>query len=211
MRRIILTICITASVFSASAQSVINLPAPVTTGGKPLMDVLSERHSGREFLDSAMSDQQISNLLWAAYGVNRSESGKRTAPSARNMQEFDIYVALKKGLYRWNSANNQLEPIKSGDFRGRIGRQTFVASASLVLIFVADYDRMGKMEEASKEFYSAADCGYISQNVYLFAASENLSTVVLGSVERESVAQLLGLKTTQKIVFAQPVGFSKPE
>ncbi len=210
MRRIILTICITASVFSASAQSVINLPAPVTTGGKPLMDVLSERHSGREFLDSAMSDQQISNLLWAAYGVNRSESGKRTAPSARNMQEFDIYVALKKGLYRWNSANNQLEPIKSGDFRGRIGRQTFVASASLVLIFVADYDRMGKMEEASKEFYSAADCGYISQNVYLFAASENLSTVVLGSVERESVAQLLGLKATQKIVFAQPVGFAQP-
>ncbi|KAF5041705.1 Nitroreductase family protein [anaerobic digester metagenome] len=211
MRVIILTLCIMVAVFSASAQSVINLPAPVTTGGKPLMDALSERHSGREFLDSAMSDQQVSNLLWAAYGVNRAESGKRTAPSARNMQEFDIYVSLKNGLYQWNSANNQLELIKAGDFRGRIGRQTFVATASLVLIFVADYDRMGKMEESSKEFYSAADCGYISQNVYLFAASENLSTVVLGSVERESVAQLLGLKATQKIVFAQPVGFPKPE
>ncbi|MGD9491866.1 MAG: SagB/ThcOx family dehydrogenase [Bacteroidales bacterium] len=211
MRLILLIFCMAVNVFSLSSQSVIKLPDPVTTGGKPLMDALSERHSGREFVDSAMSDQQMSNLLWAAYGVNRAESEKRTAPSARNMQEFDIYLALKKGLYRWNSENNQLELLKAGDFRGRIGRQTFVASASLVLIFVADYSRMGKMEEASKEFYSAADCGYISQNVYLFAASENLSTVVLGSVERESVAMLLGLKSSQKIVFAQPVGFAKSE
>ncbi|OFY09672.1 MAG: hypothetical protein A2W93_07415 [Bacteroidetes bacterium GWF2_43_63] len=195
------------SAFSAQSQSVIQLPAPVKTGGKPLMEVLNERISGREFLDSAMSEQQISNLLWAAYGINRSESGKRTAPSARNMQEFDIYLAQKKAIYSWKSDSNQLVLLKAGDFRGRIGRQAFVASASLVLIFVADYDRMGKMEDATKDFYSAADCGYISQNVYLFAASENLSTVVLGSVERESVALLLGLKESQKIVFAQPVGF----
>lgn len=189
------------------SQSVIQLPKPVTTGGKPLMDALNERISGREFLDSAMSEQQISNLLWAAYGINRSESGKRTAPSARNMQEFDIYLSLKKGIYCWKSDSNQLELIKEGDFRGRIGRQAFVASASLVLIFVADYDRMGEMEDVKKDFYSAADCGYISQNVYLFAASENLSTVVLGSVERDSVGLLLGLKESQKMVFAQPVGF----
>ena len=198
-----------ATVFSASAQSVINLPIPITTGGKPLMDALSERHSDREFLDSTMSYQQISNLLWAAYGVNRAESGKRTVPSARNMQEFDIYLALKQGLYRWISANNQLELIKAGDFRGRIGRQSFVASASLILIYVADYDRMEKMDETTKDFYSAADCGHICQNVYLFAASENLSTVVIGSVERESVALLLNLKATQKVILAQPVGFHK--
>jgi len=191
---------------SGVSQTVIQLPKPVTTGGKPLMEALSDRHSGREFTDTIMPLQQLSNLLWAAYGINRPEEQRRTAPSARNVQEFDLYVAQKSGVYLWKSDSNQLELIKAGDIRGRIGRQPFVASASVVLIFVADYDRMGKMEEDTKEFYSAADCGYISQNVYLFAASENLNTVVIGSVDRETVAILLGLKASQKVVFAQPVG-----
>jgi SagB-type dehydrogenase family enzyme len=207
MRLTFTLLLVVSAIFSGFSQTIINLPDPVTTGGKPLMDALHDRQSDREFLDSAMSPQQISNLLWAAYGVNRLESGKRTAPSARNMQEFDIYVALKTGIYVWESDSNRLILKKGGDLRGRIGRQSFVATASLTLLFVADYDRMDKMDEADKEFYSAADCGYISQNVYLFAASENLNTVVLGSVDRETVAILIGLKESQKIVFAQPVGF----
>jgi len=191
---------------SGFSQTVIQLPKPVTTGGKPLMEALSERHSGRTFSDTLMPSQQLSNLLWAAYGFNRPEEQRRTVPSARNVQEFDLYVAQKSGVYLWKSDSNQLVLIKGGDLRGRFGRQTFVASASVVLIFVADYDRMSKMEEDTKDFYSAADCGYISQNVYLFAASENLNSVVLGSIDRETIAVLLGLKESQKVIFTQPVG-----
>ncbi|MPL98039.1 hypothetical protein SDC9_44237 [bioreactor metagenome] len=187
------------------------LPDPVTTGGKPLMDALNERRSGREFADSAMSDQLISNLLWAAYGINRPETGKRTAPSARNMQEFDIYVVMKSGAYLWKSDSNNLELIQSGDLRRDMGKQDFAGEASLVLVFVADYSTMGDMELSKKDMYSAVDCGYISQNVYLFAASENLNTVVLGSIDREHIVSVLGLSESQKVIFTQPVGFPAGE
>ncbi len=201
-----LIFCLFCTWLPALTQSV-QLPAPDTTGGAPLMKVLDERQSQRDFIDSAMSSQQISDLLWAAYGINRPESGKRTAPSAMNKQEFDIYLADKNGIYVWTADSNNLQLVVAGDYRGKMGKQGFVAKASLVLVFVADYDRMGKMSDEEKDFYSAADCGYISQNVYLYAASAGLSTVVLGYIDREKMKELLKLGENQHVIFSQPVGY----
>jgi SagB-type dehydrogenase family enzyme len=186
----------------------ISLIAPQTDGGKPLMKALNERKSTRSFENKMLSDQQLSNLLWAAFGINRSAEGKRTAPSAMNKQEIDIYVVLEKGIYIYNAEKNFLTPVASGDFRKVMGKQDFVATAPVVLVFVADYDKMSG-EEKDKNFYGAVDTGYISQNVYLFCASENLGTVVLGYIDRDAMAPVLKLKSNQKVVLSQGIGFPK--
>ena len=209
MRFIIFSFLFLVIYSNSMSQSTIQLPPPETKGGMPLMEVLEKRQSSRSFKDSVMSEQQISNLLWAAYGINRLEINKRTVPSALNMQEYDIYLSMKSGFYLWNYTKNQLETIKAGDFRSSVSKQTFVSDAALILIYVADFDRMGQIEDSKKEYYSAADCGFICQNVYLFAASENLGAVIMANCEREHLSETLMLKPSQKIVFIQPVGFMK--
>lgn len=180
----------------------IQLPAPQKTGGMPLMEALAVRSSSREFSSRELNLQQLSNLLWAAFGINR-DNGKRTAPSARNFQEIDIYVALPSGLYLYASQDNLLTQVLSEDIRSVTGKQGFTQKASVNLIYVADYDRM-KGEEA---FYSATDTGFISQNVYLFCASEGLNTVVVGWVDRNKLHAAMALKSSQHIILTQPVGF----
>ncbi|UCC13059.1 MAG: SagB/ThcOx family dehydrogenase [candidate division WOR-3 bacterium] len=183
------------------------LPAPENTGGRPLMEVLNERRSTRSFREDTLSDQVLSNLLWAAFGVNRSESGKRTAPSARNWQEIDIYVCLERGCYFYDAAEHVLVPILAEDIRSCTGSQSFVAKVPVNLVYIADFSRMHGAAEDQKTFYSAADAGFISQNVYLFCASEGLATVVRGLVDRDMLAEKLALKTDQKIILAQSVGY----
>lgn len=205
MKTLFLLLTLTCS-FVVKAQNVF-LPKPDTLGGMTLMKALNERASSRDFIDSSLTPKQTSSLLWAAFGINRKESGKRTAPTAMNCQEFDIYLADKNGIYVYQPDSNMLKLVVSGDFRLEMGKQAFVKKASLVLIFVADYSKMKNMSQEDKDFYSAADCGFISQNVYLFSASESLSTVVLGWIDREKMSQRLKLNETQKIIFSQPVGF----
>lgn len=189
------------------AQETIILPKPKTEGGKPLMEVLKNRQSARTFQNKELLLQDISNILWAAYGINRENSNRRTVPSARNKQEFDIYLSLSRGLYLWNPIENTLFLVKKGDFRKEIGMQDFVATAPLILIYVANFDKMDGMDDDKRVFYSANDCGYICQNVYLYAASENLNTVVIGSVNKEKVSELLNLKKSQHVILAQPIGY----
>lgn len=208
MKTIILTLTILIFLTNMNmAQETISLPKPKTEGGKPLMEALKDRHSARTFQNKELALQDISNILWAAYGINRESSNKRTAPSARNKQEFDIYLSLSKGLYLWNSIENTLVLVKKGDFRNVIGMQDYVGTAPLILIYVADFDKMDAMDDDKRVFYSANDCGYICQNVYLYAASENLNTVVIGSVNKEKVSELLNLKNSQHIILAQPIGY----
>jgi SagB-type dehydrogenase family enzyme len=185
----------------------LKLPKPQTKGGMPLMEALASRHTSREFAGRELPAQMLSDLLWAAFGVNRPESGKRTAPSAMNLQEIDIYVALKGGLYLFNAGEHALDPVLAQDVRADTGVQPFVAGAPVNLIFVADYSRMTRGSRAEKDFYSAADTGFISQNVYLFCASAGLATVVRGSVNRDKLAQVMGLREDQKIILAQTVGY----
>lgn len=185
----------------------VKLPLPETTGGKSLMQALKERHSTREYSDKALSFQTLSSLLWAAAGVNRDDSGKRTAPSARDWREIDVYVVLREGVYRFDADQHALQPIKSGDMRAATGVQDFVADAPLNLVYVANLDRMQDASPELKNFYAAADTGFIAQNVYLFCASEGLGTVVRGSVDRSRLAALLGLGEHQQITLAQTVGY----
>jgi SagB-type dehydrogenase family enzyme len=191
----------------AQEMKAMKLPEPTMKGGKPLMEALKERRTQRGFSDRELPPQVLSDLLWAAFGINRPDEGLRTAPSAMNRQELDIYVALKQGLYLYNPEEHSLEPVLAEDIRGKTGMQPFVADAPVNLVYVADYAKMTRGTQADKDFYSAADTGFIGQNVYLFCASEGLATVVRGSVSRESLAKTMGLRDNQKIILAQTVGY----
>ena len=184
----------------------IPLPQPQTDGGRPLMQVLRERKTARDFAPEMLSQQLLSNLLWAAFGVNRPD-GKRTAPSAMNWQEMDVYVAMSKGLFLYDARGNRLVPVLDQDIRQVTGTQTFVATAPLSLIYVADFSKTGSGPDA--ELFTAADAGFISQNVYLFCASEKLATVVRGSIDRVTLARTMKLHPEQKIILAQTVGYPK--
>jgi len=213
---IVTAICLTAINVCAEtdiaqkpgSSEAIKLLEAQTDGGKPLMQALKDRRSSRTFSDKEISDQILSNLLWAGFGINRSDSGLRTAPSARNMQEIDIYVAMGKGLYLYEPKQHVLKLVLKEDIRTITGKQDFVAVAPLNLIYVADYSRMDKTS-TDKEFYSAADTGFISQNVYLYCASENLATVVRGWVDKEALAKAMNLDPEQRIILAQTVGYEK--
>jgi SagB-type dehydrogenase family enzyme len=194
---------------SADELKLVALPAPQTEGGKPLMQVLKERKTQREFATKELPPQVLSNLLWAAFGINRPESGRRTAPSASNRQEIDIYVATAHGLYVYDARQHALQTIIAEDVRMATSTQDFVRDAPLELVFVADFARMGSGSTENKILYSAADTGFISQNVYLYCASEGLATVVRASVDRQVLSALLKLRPEQRIILAQTVGYPK--
>lgn len=190
----------------------VKLLKPQVDGGKALMQVLNERRSSRRFSNEKLPLQLLSNLLWAACGVNRQGSGKRTAPSAVNFQEIDIYVAMSEGLYLYDAGKHLLTPVLAEDIRAKTGTQRYVKNAAVNLIYVADFSKMERLNsEESRIFYSAADTGFISQNVYLFCASEGLSTVVRGMIDRPSLAKVMGLGPHQKIILAQSVGYPTGE
>lgn len=150
----------------------------------------------------------MSNLLWAAFGTNRPDSGKRTAPSAMNWQETDIYVATADGLYVYDAKGQQLNPILRDDVRAQTGTQSYVKDAPLDLVYVADLAKTGSAS-ADRDMYVAADVGFIAQNVYLFCASEGLAVVVRGSVDRPALARVMRLRPDQRIILAQSVGYRK--
>jgi SagB-type dehydrogenase family enzyme len=191
----------------AQDAQVTELPKPQMTGGRPLMEVLRDRHSERSFGARALPPQVLSNMLWAACGVNRAD-GRRTAPSAMNMQEVDVYVTLPEGTYLFDPKAHALKLVAARDLRSLAGSQPFVATAPANLVYVADYARMRGSEE-NKQFYAAADTGFISQNVYLFCASEGLNTVVRAMIDRNALGQALGLRPEQHIVLAQTVGYPR--
>lgn len=185
----------------------ITLPTPRMEGGKPLMQTLKERQSARAFSTKTLPLQVVADLLWAAFGINRPDSGKRTAPSARNWQEVDVYAIMKDGAYLYDAKANRLRMVVKGDLRKLTGSQEFVSVAPLNLVYVADMARMKGVAPEDQALYSGADVGFISQNVYLFCASEGLATVVRGSVTRDALAQALNLPKQKKIILAQTVGY----
>ena len=185
----------------------VKLPAPQTQGGKPLMQVLKERKSLREFSPRELSLQVLSDMLWAANGINRPESAHKTAPSAMNMQEIDIYVAKSDGLYLYDAAANELVPVVLEDIRALTGTQPFVKGAPVNLIYVADLSKMSRLSAETADFYSATDTGFVSENVYLFCSSSGLATVVRGMMGRDALARAMKLGPRQKIILAQTVGY----
>jgi nitroreductase len=199
-------------VFQLIAQDIV-LPAPDKTGGKPLMQVLNERQTTRSFTTDSLTRQQLSDLLWAGWGINRPGQGKRTAPSAMNWQEIDVYVTLQEGSYVYLAESHSLKFINNKDLRKETGSQSFVAGAALNLVFVADMSKRGKKEgdviKDSDLFMTYSDAAFIAQNIYLYCASANLGCVVRGSVPEGNLTTELGLKTSQRIILAQTVGVPK--
>jgi nitroreductase len=187
-----------------SAQD-LNLPAPQKTGGMPLMDALAKRSTARAFDSKDLSPQQLSNLLWAAWGINRPD-GRRTAPSARNFQEIDVYALLKTGVFVYVAKGHQLSRISSEDCRALGGTQSFVKDAPVTLILVADLAKVGG---AGRDM-ALIDTGFISQNIYLYCASQGLATGARASVDKAALGPRLKLRPDQLIVLAQSVGHPAP-
>lgn len=197
----------TAASTRAEPAGPIKLPAPQADGGLPLMQALRMRRSGRAFAQRKLQSQTLSNILWAAFGVNRPDTGGRTAPSAHNWQEIDLYLALEEGTYVYYAKSHTLVPVNGADLRAKTGEQDFVGGAPLDIVFVANYGRMGAGSEEQKKFFAACDAGFISQNIYLACAAEGLATVVRDWVDRAALHDALGLKRGQSVVLAQTVGY----
>jgi SagB-type dehydrogenase family enzyme len=194
-------------------ENIMKLPEPQKELEYPLMKALEKRRTTRKWKDTPISKQKISNLLWAACGITKSEYGnvksKRTAPSACNSQEIRVYVIMKEGVFLYNEENHELIKIIAKDIRENIGTQKIMKSAPMGLVFVADLSRMKSPFLKSKEaqrFCAWVDTGYVSQNVYLYCAASDLGTVVLALVDRDKLHKLMKLKENEKIVLTQAVG-----
>ena len=202
----VLSLCTT--VIAAEEPQPVQLPAPNIAGGKPLMEALQARHTGREFKTESLTHQTLANLLWAAFGVNRPQTGQRTAPSAMNSQEIDLYVALPEGLFVYDAQAQQLKPVLSADVRPKAGGQESFRTAPVTLIYVANLPKLTKAPTERRSFYAGFDAGCICQNVYLYCASEGLATVV-HDLDRSGLSSAMRLKPDQEIILAQAVGLPK--
>jgi nitroreductase len=190
----------------------VSLPGPRREGGMPLMQALKLRSSHRVYGPAEISLQVLSDLLWAAFGINRPGTGLRTAPSAINIQDIDIYLATAKGLFRFDPAPHALQAVLADDLRPDTGTQSFVTQAPVNLVYVSDYAKYRGASATDlggdlKVAWSWAHTGLIAQNVYLFCASEGLSTVVRSILDRDSLAEQMKLESTQRITMAQTVGY----
>jgi nitroreductase len=201
----------TATIACVPGQRV-TLPPPTTSGGLPLLTALAHRQSAREFSPDPLPLALLSDLLWAANGVNRPATGKRTAATARNWQNLEVYAFLAAGVFRYDAAAHELVAVAAGDHRGATGTQPFVAGAPLNLVYVSDAAKMAGVENEGDGFrYDGVHAGIVAQNVYLFAASAELATVLRAMVDRAALAGVLGLPPAQRVIMAQSVGYPAAE
>lgn len=196
----------------------IKLPEPQKDFDFPLMRAIELRRTKRKWKDSNLSEQEISNLLWVACGVTHEETKKsksrRTVPSACNSQEIKVYIAISDGVFLYDERNHQLIKILSSDIRGNIGTQKMMRSAPVGLIYVSDYSKLKTFQfkdDLNKWYTSTADTGFISQNVYLYCAAANLSTVILGLVDRDKLHKTLELNDYERVIYTQAIGKSIDE
>ncbi|WP_303010959.1 SagB/ThcOx family dehydrogenase [uncultured Bacteroides sp.] len=211
MRKVqLLFACLVFSAVTFAADKVIKLPEPNLNRTGTVMKALSERHSTREYASKALSLSDLSDLLWAANGVNRKDSGKRTAPSALNKQDVDVYVVLPEGSYLYDARNHQLNLVAEGDYRGAVaGGQAFVKAAPVSLVLVSDLSRFGDVKNARNSLMGAMDAGIVSQNISIFCSSANLATVPRASMDSAQLKKMLKLKDSQIPMMNHPVGYFK--
>ena len=199
---------------AAAWPATIALPAP-KRAAMPLGEALAKRATHREFSPERFSDQELSDLLWAANGYNRPEERKRTAPTAINRQEVDLYVLRADGAFLYDAAQNALVRVSKDDLRGLTGRpgpNNFALEAPVALVYVVDFERQRMKDRPADSLkYAYVDCGFVGQNVYLHCAATGLSTVFLGSLQPDKLAEALKLPETRRPVFAQTVGRPAPE
>lgn len=213
IKRILLIMAITATVNIASAETPIPLLQPSKTGGLSIMETLWNRHSDREFSERMLSDQDLSDLLFAASGVNRLEDGKLTAPSALNTQEIDLYLFTKEGVFKYIPNGHQLQKVTDGDNRKLIAgtpefSQDFVMEAPVNLLTVANPQKFERLSEMAN-MMAITDAGIMSENVCLFCAGRGLSVVPRATMDRDAISKLLNLTKEAILVLNLPIGYPK--
>ena len=190
---------------SMMAQNVQQLPAPKfdkKTSNMSLVEVLQKRESVREYAADPLTDQELSNILWGACGINRPESKRLTAPSAVNAQDIIVYVCRADGAWRYDAQQNTLTRITELDLRKAIGgRQPFAANAPVCLLLVSDLSKLRGNRE-----YGAMDAGYVSENIYLICTAMGLKTVARAMMERDALVRELGLNDSQVPMLNHPIG-----
>lgn len=204
---LLIGLIMTTAVLAQNAEP-IALKQPNLKRGIPVMQALSLRKSTREFVSKPLDIQDLSDLLWAANGINRPDEGKRTAPSAINAQDIDIYVLMETAAYLYNPEKNILEHVADGDFRKLAAdRQETIADAPLFLLLVSETARFQRGDDDQKMTWAGEDAGIVSQNISIFCASENLATVVRAIMDRDGLRKALNLKDTQKLMLNHPVSY----
>jgi len=189
-------------------ERIVLLP-PLKDGGMPLLEALAKRKTTRSYSSRMLDAQTLSNLLWAAFGISR-EDGRRTAPSALNSQEIQIYVILKGGIYVYEPKTHVLERKLEGNFQKLAGTQSYAQNVPVSFVYVADLE-LSRTSPESSESYACVDCGFIGQNVYLFAAANGLSSAFRGSIDRKTIAETLKLKASQRVLYGQSIGYDDEE
>jgi SagB-type dehydrogenase family enzyme len=193
---------------SAQENSIIILNPPNTHKGQPVMEAFLLRASANEFDSTIINIQDLSDLLWAANGINRVETEKRTAPSAMNSQDIDIYVFLTHGVYLYDPQKQYLKQIVEGDNRILVaGKQEHVAQAPVICLLVSDISKFKYGEDSLKLQWAAMDAGIVSQNIALFCAGTNLVTRPRATMEKNKIRTLLKLKDTQYLMLNNPVAY----
>lgn len=192
------------------AERRITLPPPEREQPAALMQALAQRCSVRAFRAEPLPRQVLANLLWAADGVNR-DGGGRTAPSALGANEIRVIVALPDGAYAYEPSMHTLELVAAADLRRVTGYQDFVDDAPLDLVYVADHARMGLVPVSQREGFAYVAAGAIAQNVYLYCAAAGLGSVLRAWIDREAIAQALGLPPSQHVLLSQTVGYPQAQ
>ena len=207
MRKVqLLLLCLFISVATFAADKVIRLPKPNLNRNSEVMEAFANRHSTREYAAKALTLTDLSDLLWAANGINRPEEGKRTAPSAMNKQDVDVYVVLPEGTYLYDAKAHQLNLVAEGDHRGAVaGGQAFVKSAPVSLLLVSDLSRLGDAKNTHTQLMGAVDAGIVSQNISIFCSAAKLATVPRASMDTAKLKSVLKLTDTQLPLMNHPV------
>lgn len=203
----LMLIIMTVTLSNAQDSKDILLPAPIKTGGKPLMESLNARSSAREFSTKELTLQELSDLLWAANGINRPESGKRTAATARNWQDIDLFVVTRSGIYLYESKENILKFRKAGDYMKNTGKQDFVDKAALNIVIVSNFSKLKTASKEDKMLYAGIHAGSVSQNIYLYCASVGMNTVTRRYLDVDELAKTMELSADEIIILAQTVGY----
>ncbi len=191
------------------ANKTMELLPPRKDGGMPAMAALNNRKSTKEFSENPISQQQLSDLLWAMFGYNRTDIMKRTAPTAKNWQEVELYVINKEGVYIYDAKENKLKLSVEGDMRHIAGLQEYPKYAPLNILLVSDLDKIEKVNDIDKKITTSANAGFISQNAYIYCASENLACVARLMIDQKEIAKTLQLNQNQWVSMALTVGNMK--
>ena len=193
-----LTLVLAAVLISSGVMADdIRLPEPNKTGKTTLMQALDDRHSDRVFADTEVDDGTLSTILWAAYGVNRDD-GKRTIPTAKDTKDLAVYIFKKEGVWLYDADNNLLKQVSDQNQMTLFQKQDYMMSVPVVLVYTG-----------SQADYAAMHAGSAYQNVELFAAANNMASIVRGYFDHEKVSEVLKLGKGQRAIISQAIGWKK--